>query len=360
MTPEAAMYLLWKIWNPSLFQGKYKTRHYFEGWYIKLISEDQQHVVAVIPGISYGARRQDHHAFVQIIDGISGHSHYIRYNADDFVFSEDLFEVYIGNNFFSASLMDLNIQTDEIKLQGMLSFNHIIPFPSTMTNPGIMGPFSFIPFLECYHGVVNIHHEIAGTLMVNDSPVNFNGGYGYIEKDWGKSFPEAWIWLQCNHFDKTGVSFMFSAAEIPLFGKSFVGHISFIKIDNRFYRFATYTGAKIVDLKIDANSLSVSLKDRQHTLEISARSSKSGWLRAPKNGLMDREILESINADVSVKLTDFQNNIIFEGLGTQAGFEQTDAQIFLNRIAGSVRRQDRRKRKNDRRSSQSDRRSLDQ
>ncbi len=354
------MYLLWKIWNPSLFQGKYKTRHYFEGWYIKLISEDQQNVMAVIPGVSYGARRQDHHAFVQIIDGITCQTHYIRYKADDFIFSEDLFEVYIGNNFFSASLMDLNIQSDGIKLQGMLSFNHIIPFPSSTTNPGIMGPFSFVPFLECYHGVVNIHHEIAGTLMVNDSPVNFNGGYGYIEKDWGRSFPDAWIWLQCNHFDETGASFMFSAAEIPLFGKSFVGHISFLKIDNRFYRFATYTGAKIIDLKIEDASLFVSLKDRQHILEITASSSESGLLRAPKNGLMDREILESINAVVSVKLRDLQNNIIFEGVGRQAGFEQTGAQSFLKRIASSDRRPDRRKRKHDRRSSQSGRRSQDQ
>ncbi|MFC2081108.1 tocopherol cyclase family protein [Bacteroidota bacterium] len=23
-----------------------------------------------------------------------------------------------------------------------------------------------------------------------------------MEKDWGTSFPEAWIWLQCNNFSK--------------------------------------------------------------------------------------------------------------------------------------------------------------
>ena len=58
-----------------------------------------------------------------------------------------------------------------------------------MTRPGVMGPFSFVPFMECYHGVVNIDHKISGSLMINNEEIDFTDGYGYIEKDWGKSFP---------------------------------------------------------------------------------------------------------------------------------------------------------------------------
>lgn len=29
--------------------------------------------------------------------------------------------------------------------------------------------------------------------------MDFSGGRGYIEKDWGQSFPAAWVWLQINY-----------------------------------------------------------------------------------------------------------------------------------------------------------------
>jgi len=48
------MYWLRKIWSPELFQGIYKSKNYFEGWYYKLISADHKHIYAVIPGIALG------------------------------------------------------------------------------------------------------------------------------------------------------------------------------------------------------------------------------------------------------------------------------------------------------------------
>jgi tocopherol cyclase len=38
--------------------------------------------------------------------------------------------------------------------------------------------------------------------------VDFSGGSGYIEKDWGRSFPRAWIWAQSNTFTQPGTSFL--------------------------------------------------------------------------------------------------------------------------------------------------------
>ncbi len=48
------MYLLNKLLNPEIFQGQYKKKNYFEGWYYKLIDSSQNNVWAIIPGISYG------------------------------------------------------------------------------------------------------------------------------------------------------------------------------------------------------------------------------------------------------------------------------------------------------------------
>lgn len=59
----------------------------------------------------------------------------------------------------------------------------------TVRSPGIMGWYAWVPTMECYHGVVSLDHAISGKLMIEDQAHDFNGGRGYIEKDWGKSFP---------------------------------------------------------------------------------------------------------------------------------------------------------------------------
>jgi hypothetical protein len=54
-----------------------------------------------------------------------------------------------------------------------------------------MGWYSFIPFMECKHGIVSANHKIKGKITVNNQIIDFDEGQGYIEKDWGTSFPEA-------------------------------------------------------------------------------------------------------------------------------------------------------------------------
>ncbi len=41
------------------------------------------------------------------------------------------------------------------------------------------------------------------------------GGRGYLEKDWGTAFPQAYVWMQSNHFEVPGVSLVASTALIP-------------------------------------------------------------------------------------------------------------------------------------------------
>ena len=51
-----------------------------------------------------------------------------------------------------------------------------------------MGPFSYLPLMECYHGILSMDHNISGSIDYNDQTIDFNEGRGYIEKDYGKSF----------------------------------------------------------------------------------------------------------------------------------------------------------------------------
>lgn len=316
------MYFTKKIWNPEMFQGKHKRKDYFEGWYYKLIDSSQNNVWAIIPGIAYGKSKNDGHAFVQVIEANSCRVHYFKYSINAFKFSDKKFNIQIGNNYFNNNNLVLDLNDKNTSIKGQLTFDNITPFPKKFLNPGIMGPFSFIPYMECYHGVVNIHHEIKGKLFENNTEIDFTNGYGYIEKDWGKSFPESWIWLQSNHFVQENVSVMFSIAKIPWLNSHFTGFLSFLKLGNEVLMFATYTGAKIKKLQYKNNILNVSISNTKQTLQIEAKFSKGGVLKAPKNGMMDRDITESITSVVKVILYDNKNNkVIFEGEGKNTGFE---------------------------------------
>lgn len=64
---------------------------------------------SVIPGVSFGNKRDDNHAFIQVIDGISCETHYVRYPLDALHYSDQVFEVSLGDNYFSSSMIQLSI-----------------------------------------------------------------------------------------------------------------------------------------------------------------------------------------------------------------------------------------------------------
>lgn len=315
------MYLLNRLFNPDIFQGRFKKKNYFEGWYFKTIDRSMKNVLAIIPGVSFDKLKKNCHAFVQVLDAHSCKVDYLKYDISAFNFKKDKFEIEIGDNYFSNKEIRLDIKDDELIIKGRLRFENIVVYPKTVWRPGVMGPYSFVPLMECYHGIVNIHHDIFGLLNINGKDIDFTDGYGYIEKDWGRSFPEAWIWLQSNHFQKDDVSVMFSFAKIPWLGRYFMGLISFIRIKGKTYLFATYTGAKVLELSYFNNTIKVVLGDSKYKLELVARHSNVGILKAPKNGLMQREVLESITAVVNVRLSAKDDRTIYEGTGTNTGLE---------------------------------------
>jgi hypothetical protein len=313
---------MFRIFNTFAFQGNLKNKHYFEGWYYKHISENQDNALSFIPGISLNPR--DSHSFIQIIDGLKGTSQYIRYTLEDFKFDFRNNNLKVGKSIFSENHITLNINSEEITVHGEIRYDKRIKYPQTLLSPGIMGWYSYIPFMECKHGIISVDHNLTGSLSVNDTLINFNNGKGYIEKDWGTSFPEAWIWIQSNNFSTANTSFTFSVAKIPWLGKFFMGFISFLYHSNRFYLFSTYNGSIITDVKKGDENIEIRVENKKYKLHISTRRKTSSELAAPSMGEMTRKIKESINSDVTVKLLNSNGKTIFENTGYSAGLEITD------------------------------------
>ena len=184
-----------------------------------------------------------------------------------------------------------------------------------------MGWYSFVPFMECKHGIVSVLHNLGGELILNGNPVDFKYGKGYIEKDWGTSFPESWIWLHCNTFAEPDCSFTFSVAKIPWLGSFFIGHICFLYLKGKFYLFATYNKSKITRLNFSGKKLEIKMQNKSHLLKIVAIQQKSGNLKAPVTGQMNRVIKESIDSEIEIELADLNEKTFFSTKGKHAGME---------------------------------------
>jgi len=318
--------------RPNVFQGNLKKKFYFEGWYNKIVDATADHIYAIIPTIALNKKEHTSHAFIQYLDGVNATADYFKFPLDDFEnLSDKKYEIRIGKNYFSLDRIHIDIDQAGCKIKGDLEYIEPILWPKKFLQPGVMGWFSYMPFMETYHGMVSMNHEIRGTLTINEESINFNKGKGYIEKDWGKSFPSAWIWTQSNHFSNPKLSFMFSIAKIPFLGMNFNGFLSALWHEGNFYKFATYTRAKVKSLEINPNILHIIVEDKNYRLdfEIAKKGIGSGLLKAPQEGIMSGHIAESINSKIKLKLFDKKKEtIIIDDLGVNAGLEVKDPEVL--------------------------------
>ncbi len=302
-------------WHPDEFHGWGVKERYFEGWYFKVVSPDERYAFAFIPGISFGVDGTAH-AFIQVMDGKACRAHYHRFTAADFVPRSDRFELGLGDNLFSGTSMRLALPGFE----GILHFDDPVAWPKMLGAPGIMGWYSFVPFMECNHGIVSMNHTLRGSLTINGTGIDFTGGKGYIEKDWGRSFPRGYVWMQSNHFDTSDrASLIASVAHIPWMRSHFIGFISGFWLEGRLYKFATYTGAT-KHLVLHEHALTLEYKDRRRVLRIYAEQGANTALIAPIQGEMTGKINESLQATLQVELVEAGKRI-FEGRGRNAGLE---------------------------------------
>lgn len=310
---------LFLIKNPELFQGErdLKTsKNYFEGWYFK--NTNNGNGISFIPGINVNGREKK--AFIQVIT--NNNSYFIDYNIDDFRFSYNPFYIKIGNNFFSKDNIHIDIKDNKQNLIifGDIKYSNSKNISTNFLNSNIMGPFSYIPFMECNHAILNMKATTKGFICINSDKTELNKGIGYIEKDWGCSFPKNYIWCQGNNFKNENASFMISIADIPFKAFHFKGFICDLIVNNNEFKFATYNNSKLIKYNVDGNLLNISLKKGKYLLNINSKCSTGLKLSAPVKGKMEKDIFESISESINVTLKK-DNTFIFSDISTNCGLE---------------------------------------
>lgn len=330
-----------RMFHPTLYQGANKRNGYFEGWYFKQTSRASSvsgrgaRAVSFIPGISRakaGSTVVDH-AFVQMIDGATGMTRFFPFAVEDFSVQDQPFRVTVGANHFSLTGLSVDLEDSEGVIKAELEYGPITALSRHSPWPGIMGPYSFVPFMECYHGLVSMDHRVDGFITMRgtvagamEQSIKFSEGRGYIEKDWGRSMPSSWVWVQSNTFDCAvgPASFFFSLARIPWLGYWFNGFLAVLYAGGVEYRFASYTGATVELLSFEGSTVNILLVDRTKKLEVSIRRNHEGSLAAPVNGAMERRISESADSWVRVVLKQRHGGSdlpIFDAVSAASGVE---------------------------------------
>ena len=273
---------------------------YFKGWYFKCSTQDK--TIAFIPAYHYSNNKKS--ASLQIITDVEA----FNIPFDTLEYSEKPLYVKIGDCVFSHEGIILDFQSEELKLSGKLCFEELSPI-----RYDIMGPFKYVPFMQCRHSVFSMSHKINGKITINNKLFEFNNGTGYIEGDCGRSFPKNYIWTQC-YFENN--SLMLSVADIPFLGIHFTGIIGVVLLNGKEYRIATYLGARIK--QIDENSVTI----KQENFELTAKLLKKNAqpLAAPTNGNMCRTIHESASCEAYYRFCN-KNNVLFEFTTDTASFE---------------------------------------
>lgn len=314
------------ILHPELYHGYTARPPFFEGWYFKLVNLAQDQRYAIIPGAFLG---ENGHAFIQVLDGISGQTAYYTYPLEAFQASPDIFDIQIEGNRFTRQKIVLDLPHGPLQMRGSLEFEKITPWPITWVSPGIMGWYAWIPRMECYHGVLSLDHTILGKLHMPIGAVDFTGGRGYIEKDWGQAFPEAWVWFQSNHFEQPETCITASVANIPWMGNAFRGFIIGFWHAGTLHRFATYTGAKIERLEIYDDHVKWVVRNQRLRLEMRASRAQAGLLLGPTRLEMGKRVAETLNAAIEVRLSTRQGETLFHGQGRHAGLEVHNTTALL-------------------------------
>lgn len=246
--------------------------NYFCGWYFRCQSDQQ--TLAIIPSVH--RTRASKHCAIQLIT--DAQSSQVSYPCSDF--HREGGQINIAGNRFAKNGITLYIQAPGLLATGSIRFGPFSPIQYD-----IMGPFRYVPFMQCRHNVFSMRHRVDGALTVNGTPYVFENGIGYMEGDRGYSFPKKYAWTQCNFMDG---GLMLSVADIPLGGFHFTGVIGIVLLHGKEYRLATYLGAKAVKIETDE----IVVRQGRFVLTVRPQGQSGHPLRAPVSGAMIRTIHE--------------------------------------------------------------------
>ncbi|PHR43416.1 MAG: hypothetical protein COA32_16370 [Fluviicola sp.] len=274
-----------------VFRKKDSKHPYFEGYYFKFINE-QKEIVILISGISISPKEK--YSFIQVASSHSKDVVLYKFPLTDLKSSKDAFDFKIGKNEFSRNriLLDLDNVSAEIQISNSVNWNR------SFVNPNIMGFMSYIPRVECKHDIITVQSEISGFIKLAKHKILFKEGDGYIEKNWGSSFPKKYIWLHANQFNNRQLSLQFAIAKPKWFffrPEVYIGYI----MTGELIHFGTHR-LSLVRVKRDYDFTLITIKKIKYRITIKIKHKAPVNLIGPTKGILKNKIPEYLDSSIEL------------------------------------------------------------
>ncbi len=278
----------------------------FEGWYFK--HQNKNKSIAFIPA-TYTDENNNLLATIQII--VNDEAFRIDFALCEISIEQEQLSIRMGNCFFSDRGVVIDIEEDGLSLHGKIAYG-----PLMMLDKDIMGPFKYLPNMECKHGIISLFHRCTGTMTLNDEEIVFDEDIGYIEMDYGHSFPKEYSWTHGAWVDEYENAIVAAAATIPYLKINFLGCLACILFEGKQMVLATYFGAKVKELSKEK----IIISQHQYRLEIECLKKNPVKLDAPLNGNLTVAIHENIVSKVQYRLFE-KDKCILDKVVDNASFE---------------------------------------
>lgn len=276
-----------------VFRKRDSTQPYFEGYYFKFIN-DQKEIVILIAGISISTTEK--FSFIQIASNYNEEVELYKFPLSELKPSADSFYFKIGDNEFGPDRIVINIG----QINADIQLTNSIHWKRSFLRPNIMGFLSFVPKVECKHDVITIKTDVSGYINLEKQKIVFEHGDGYIEKNWGSSFPKEYMWLHANQFKNKELSLQFAIAKPKwIFARPKV-HIGYVMLDNPIH----FGSHRLSTVKVRAknDSISITIKTSKHIIHVIVNNRAPVNLMGPKKGQLQNEIAEYLNSEIELIL----------------------------------------------------------
>jgi hypothetical protein len=268
---------------------RYDNFHYlgashpsFEGFYCKVAKADGTTIVIIC---GFARTREKSYAFVQVGSHFC-ETKYYEYPIESLNINEAGFSFSIQQHLISMQGISIIEKDCEINL----TFENFTAWKRTRLRPSIMGALTYVPFVECKHDIVAPHFNASGSIKIEQQALYFNSDAGYIDRNWGKSFPKKYCWGHLSGFSDDSISIQFAKGSPRWFFLKIPVHIGFLYINGEITTFKSWRGAQIKIKNTD--DFLVRLKNVKYEVQLRFTKDKKLQLKAPDEGNIEEDILE--------------------------------------------------------------------
>ncbi|MEX1191379.1 MAG: tocopherol cyclase family protein [Brumimicrobium sp.] len=283
-------------------QGFHKTtsnQPYFEGFYYKFVNEEGEMIV-VIAGISFS--KTENHAFIQVASNKSSKAYFYKFPLSEFDTNGNTFNFSIGENIFSNNTVKLSLPD----VNGEIKILNRNDWKRSWWSPSIMGFLSYIPNIECKHDVLTTNSMITGAIDLNNKKTEFKSGKGYIEKNWGQSFPKEYVWGHANQFKTKSLSVQFALAKPKWLVFRPSVYIGYVKYNGSVTHFGTHHFSHL-SIQKEGEYIIITIRRIGKKIILRIKLESPIDLVSPKDGELINVIKEYMNSSIQISI--FTRNV---------------------------------------------------